>query len=65
MDFQQAWQHVRHAETPYEARACFSFAEFEELEEAWYTANDYVSFEVSAYTIGGRNPENTGAVNLS
>ncbi|KAG9386849.1 hypothetical protein A1F94_003599 [Pyrenophora tritici-repentis] len=33
-----------HPETPYEARAYFSFAELEELEEAWYTANNYLSF---------------------
>jgi hypothetical protein len=29
--------------------------EFKELEEAWYLANNCVSFGVSAYTIRGRN----------
>jgi hypothetical protein len=35
---------------------------FDELEEAWYTANDDVGFGASAYTIRGKNLKNIGAV---
>jgi hypothetical protein len=35
--------------------------ELEEREEIWYTFKDYVSFRVSAYTILGKDLENTGA----